>query len=339
MEEKAPEEFGPLPEDDAVGPSEATNAEVAASDPFEESVFAEVEKIRDPKGNWVQTLVILGISLLLFVGLGRKDSPIAFTVLLVGVLFVHEMGHYLGMRFFGYRNVRMFFIPLFGAAVSGQKTTAKSYQEAIVTLLGPLPGLFLAAALMGAAFLPGLDQMVKHYLIWASLVFGMLNGINLLPVFPLDGGRLLNQILFSRNRYLESVSLLLAAIALAAYGATQQHYFFLFLGMWIFVSVGATFKMNSIAQYIGDLCHGQRTPMNEPIPRPIFRAIVHQANIEFPKITAPKNLAAVVFRIWERMHVEPPGAVATTLLLLTYLMGCLLTLPWLIPFFMNAAKK
>ena len=244
----------------------------APLNPFEESVLAELEKIRNPKGNWVQALFILAVSLLLFVGLGMRNNPIAFTVMLVGVLLVHEMGHYVGMRIFGYRNVRMFFIPFFGAAVSGQRTDVKSYQEAIVTLLGPLPGLCLSVVLLGVAFVPGIGNEVRRNLLWASALFGLINGFNLLPVFPLDGGRLLNQILFSRNRYLEGVFQVLAALAFIAYGVTQGRYFFLFLGVWFVTSVGPRFKTNTIAQRIGRRLGDELPPMNEPIPLPIVRA-------------------------------------------------------------------
>jgi hypothetical protein len=51
-------------------------------DLFEKSVIGELDKIRSPKGNWVQTLVILSISLALFVGLGMRDHPVAFTAIL-----------------------------------------------------------------------------------------------------------------------------------------------------------------------------------------------------------------------------------------------------------------
>ncbi len=57
------------------------------------------------------------------------------------------------------------------------------------------------------------------------MLLGLINGFNLLPVFPLDGGRLLNQILFSRNRYLEGVFQFLAAVALVAYGAAHGEMF------------------------------------------------------------------------------------------------------------------
>jgi hypothetical protein len=49
-------------------------------------------------------------------------------------------------------------------------------------------------------------------------------------------------------------------------------------------------------------------------------------------------VAGWVFRIWEKMHVQPPAALITAALLAVYLLACLLTLPWLIPFFMHTAK-
>jgi Zn-dependent protease len=195
----------------------------APLDPFEEAVLGELEKIRNPKGNRVQALFILAISLLLFIGLGMRDNPIAFTAMLVVVLLFHEMGHYVGMRIFGYRNVKMFFIPFFGAAVSGQNTEAKSYQEAIVTLLGPLPGLCLSVIMLGLVLVPGIDPELRRHLAWASILFGFINGFNLLPVYPLDGGRLLNQVLFSRNRYLEGAFQFLAAIAFIVYGVAHHY--------------------------------------------------------------------------------------------------------------------
>jgi Zn-dependent protease len=113
-----------------------------------------------------------------------QSHPVAFTAMLVGVLLFHELGHYLGMRIFGCRNVRMFFIPGFGAAVSGQKTGAKSYQEAIVTLLGPLPGLCLAIALFAMACLPMFGRELRSELFQASTLLGLINGFNLLPILP-----------------------------------------------------------------------------------------------------------------------------------------------------------
>ena len=301
-------------------------------------VLEELEKIRNPRTNWVQTLVILAASLALFVLLGMRNSPLTFTAALVGVLLFHELGHYVGMRIFGYRNVRMFFIPFLGAAVSGQKTTVKSYQEAIVTLLGPLPGLCLAVVLFAVAFISGIGQQHRRELLWLSMLFGLINEFNLLPVFPLDGGRLLNQILFSRNRYLDGIFQFLAALAFIAYGVARQRYFFVILGGSFVTGVGPSFKMNSIAQRIATLLGDQMPPVDGPIPLTLLRAMVGQVQSLLPTVKTAKGVAAVTSRIWEKMHVQPPGAVATVVLLLVYLTAAMLSIPWLLPLFFHPPR-
>ncbi|MGO8688456.1 MAG: site-2 protease family protein [Thermoguttaceae bacterium] len=303
--------------------------------PFEESVLEELEKIRNPKGNWTQAVMVLVVSLLLFLALGMGSHPIAFTATLVGILFFHELGHYVGMRIFGYRNVRMFFIPLFGAAVSGQKTNAKSYQEAIVSLLGPVPGLCLAAVLLVAALVPVFSRDCRNGLLWVAILLGLINGFNLLPIYPLDGGRLLNQILFSRNRYLESAFQFLAAIALVAYGATHGKIFLCVFGVLILPAVTATFKTNMIARNVGRQFPGELPPINGPIPPAIFRAVVQGVKAKSPALKTAKGMAGVVFRVWEKMHARPPGAVATAALLAVYLLAWLLTLPWIALFMLG----
>ena len=329
----------PLADSGVVTPVEAEMIAEAPAVPLEGPVLAEVEKLRNPTGNWAQTLFVLVLSLAVFVALGMRDHPVAFTAMLVGVLFFHELGHYAGMRFFGYRNVRMFFIPLFGAAVSGQKAGAKSYQEAIVTLLGPLPGLCLAPVLVGLGFLPGLDREQRHLMIQAAVLLGFINGFNLLPIFPLDGGRLLNQVLFSRNRHLEIVFLVLAALTLIAFGLAGGGMFLCFLGGWLLVSVNTTFQVNTIARHIEGLLGDQMPQVNESIPLPIFRAILVAVQSRLPGAKTARAMAGFVFRIWEKMHVQPPGALATLGLLLLYLFAIALTVPWMAPFFLHLGKR
>ena len=111
----------PLPDGRDAAPAEEQIELAEPLNPFEESILGELEKIRNPKGNWVQTVVILAVSLMLFIGLGMRDHPVAFTAMLVGVLFFHELGHYVGMRIFGYRNVRMFFIPCSAQPFPGRR--------------------------------------------------------------------------------------------------------------------------------------------------------------------------------------------------------------------------
>jgi len=198
------------------------DADVATVD---EAIIEELKDLRSPKTTWRKVLLVGVVSLVLFVTTGLLASPVLDLIMLVGVLLIHEMGHFVGMRLFGYQNVRMFFIPFFGAAVSGRKTGVEGYKEAIVVLLGPVPGLFISLALI-LSYATTQNDALRRLAIW----FAVINGFNLLPIFPMDGGRLLQIVLFSRNRYLESFINILAAVALImiAWG----------LGAWILCAFG-----------------------------------------------------------------------------------------------------
>jgi hypothetical protein len=130
-------------------------------------------------------------------------------LIFVGVLFFHELGHYLGMVIFGYRDVRMFFIPFFGAAVAGKKERALLWQEAIILLLGPLPGLIVGCVLYfwNQTYSSTWLHQTARWLVY-------LNFLNLLPFEPLDGGKFCNAVLFSRDRNLQSVARVAMALGL-----------------------------------------------------------------------------------------------------------------------------
>lgn len=129
-----------------------------------------------------QGIVLLGSLVLFVLSLAATGTwaQVAFITLAV---FIHEAGHWLGMRVFGFRDVRMFFIPFFGAAVAGRRAGAAGWKEAIVLLLGPLPGLILGSVLLliGSVWA---SPIVSQ----AAWVFLAINAFNLLPFVPLDGG-------------------------------------------------------------------------------------------------------------------------------------------------------
>lgn len=112
-----------------------------------------------------------------------------FAALLLGVLLAHELGHSLAMRAFGYRKLSIFFVPLLGAVATGQKTGAPPWQQFMIYLAGPLPGLLAAFAFF--AWFPETRG------VWfeVALIALTLNYFNLLPALPLDGGRIV-EILF-----------------------------------------------------------------------------------------------------------------------------------------------
>jgi len=152
-------------------------------------------RIRNPK-RIGQGLLLVG-SLVAFMLVRSSSDSLRSVVVLIGILLFHELGHYVGMRMFGYRDVRMFFIPFFGAAVSGKKVGVDAWKDGVVTLLGPVPGI-LVAFILGAQSQP---LSPATYALAMSMV--SINAFNLLPLGGLDGARLLQLLLFSRHRWLE----------------------------------------------------------------------------------------------------------------------------------------
>ena len=95
-------------------------------------------------------LILLLVSLGLFILAGKRQWPLDYLLILLPVLFIHEFGHYLAMKIFNYRNLRMFFIPFLGAAVSGQHFNVPGWKKTIVSLMGPVPGIILGVIIGNA---------------------------------------------------------------------------------------------------------------------------------------------------------------------------------------------
>lgn len=157
---------------------------------------------------------LLIVSAVVFVAVMFRNTNVTDLAVLVGVLLLHEAGHLIGMRAFGFSDLRMLFLPFLGAAACGKKPGATAFEHATVSLLGPLPGLLIALPL---AFLADPGDLKKHALPLLAQVVIMLtvvNWLNLLPILPLDGGRLFESLVFSRRPTLDVAFRIVAILAL-----------------------------------------------------------------------------------------------------------------------------
>lgn len=154
-------------------------------------------------------------SLALYLMIGYLIFP-SFTILLMVTLIVliHELGHFLAMKYFKYSDLGMFFIPLLGAYVSGTKREVSQTQSAIILLAGPIPGVIIGTALyfIDAAYGGLIWWGVSVYTI--SLLFIFLNLFNLLPIYPLDGGQLLNRVFLDEEGYISRIFIYLSIAAM-----------------------------------------------------------------------------------------------------------------------------
>ncbi|HLL05345.1 MAG TPA: site-2 protease family protein [Myxococcaceae bacterium] len=191
--------------------AEAAGAPIplVALDPREREFQAARAAFLSPERSESSGALLLVTMALFALSMMQGENTWRDIALLVGVVLFHELGHWVGMRLFGFQDVKMFFIPFLGAAVSGRNTGAVAWKEALVLLMGPMPGLVLGfVLLMKTAFAP--SQLLSS----VGLLLVSLNAFNLLPLTPLDGGKLFQLLIFSRNRYLEILFTAFAGLAL-----------------------------------------------------------------------------------------------------------------------------
>jgi len=151
------------------------------------------------------TLVTMMVSLGAYAALyGWK-----FGVAVVYLIFVHEMGHVVAAKIKKIETSPAFFIPFVGALISIKERPRDAATEAFLAYGGPLAGLI--------SFLPAvvLYETTKEPF-WALVVFlgAMINLFNLLPVTPLDGGRIVS--------VLSTKIWLIGLVMLAAYAFTTH---------------------------------------------------------------------------------------------------------------------
>jgi hypothetical protein len=218
----------------------------------------------------------------------------------------------------------MFFIPFFGAAVSGQSRNVPAYKKAVVTLLGPLPGIFLGIV-FAVVYLVTKTALYKQMMI----MFLIINTFNLLPFFPLDGGRFLHEVLFSRNRYIELVFSILAALALIGLGLLMGAWLLAAFGLFALIGAQFPFKVAAIANQLKPQLAAAEPPymdtpppepqQTESIPAEIAEQVIDTIRQKFTGRLTVKAIAGYTKQVWERIHVRPPRIPATLLLLGVYL--------------------
>src|SRR6185436_6627025 len=147
----------------------------------------ELEEPKSRPNVWLKSLGSLAVFLI--VGYFFFKQNWTLVLVLTGVVVFHELGHFVAMKIYKYQDLGIFFIPLLGAYVSGKKQEVSQTQSAIILLAGPIPGIFLGIILHFLSVQLNIDFLEN--VAWIMI---FLNVLNLLPVYPLDGGQLLHRL-------------------------------------------------------------------------------------------------------------------------------------------------
>lgn len=152
-------------------------------------------------------------------------------LILFMIVFIHEMGHGIAAHFFNWSIEKIELLPFGGVAQTNEYGNRPLIEECIVVLAGPVQHLFLwviAALLHQYAFLD--QQMYMIFLLHNTTILVF----NLLPVWPLDGGRLFRALCSFSYPFKEAVykSLLFSSLLLLALGLWSVIYYPLHLNLW-----------------------------------------------------------------------------------------------------------
>jgi Zn-dependent protease/predicted transcriptional regulator len=184
-----------------------------------------------------------------FTATTRGESPlraVLFLLLLFACVVLHELGHAAVALRFGVRTREIVLYPIGGIARLENIPGGKA--ELLIALAGPLVNLALAVVLfaamrvIGMPLLPEPERILSpgnmaQQLLVANL---MLFGFNLVPAFPMDGGRVLRASLSLALTEERATNLAAAvgqgvAILLGAVGLFTSNWVLLFIALFVFL--------------------------------------------------------------------------------------------------------
>ncbi len=249
--------------------------------------------------HWTFSLLIFYI-IYINMRAGLDASQIVWSVLFVLSLFVcvvlHEFGHALTARRYGIKTRDITLYPIGGVARL-EKMPENPIHELLVALAGPLVNILIVLLLLPVLMSYDFAQSVNdnalvigtgNFLPMLGVVNLWLALFNLIPAFPMDGGRVLRAIMAMKTTRLKATNVAAAigkglAIVFIIAGFYMNP-FLIFIGLFIFLGAQAEAQMVKTQFFISDLTASDALmtrysglDIHDPISRAVTRLLDGEA--------------------------------------------------------------
>ena len=211
--------------------------------------------------------------LLAFVGwqhwmLGRTVAAviggIVFILALFACVVLHELGHALTARRYGIRTKDITLLPIGGVARL-ERMPSDPIQELWVALAGPAVNVVIAGLLYAwlwttssLAPIEEVNVVQGPFLERLMLVNAFLVGFNLLPAFPMDGGRVVRALLATRMDYTQATQIAATqgqsmAFLFGFFGLTAGNPFLIFIALFVWIGAAQEASVVQMKSALGGI--------------------------------------------------------------------------------------
>jgi len=171
----------------------------------------------------------------------------AMIIAVFGCVLLHEFGHALAARLFGVETKDITLLPIGGVARL-ERMPEKPWEEFIVALAGPMVNVVIAGIIVSLLILGGgINQLLNlntnlitnSFLLQLLVINVVLVLFNMLPAFPMDGGRVLRAVLAATMDYAQATRIAVRvgqgmAILFGVVGLFSGHFMLMLVAAFVF---------------------------------------------------------------------------------------------------------
>lgn len=204
--------------------------------------------------------------LLLWIGLAAAQTGggsaaidgIAFIIAVFACVLLHELGHAVAARRYGIKTPRITLLPIGGVAEL-ERMPEKPSEEIVVALAGPAVNVAIAGILilvLGAtvdtATIAAMEDPRTNFLARLASVNVILVLFNLIPAFPMDGGRVLRALLSTRYGRVRATEIAgrigqFAAFAFGFLGLVGGNPLLIFVAIFVYLAAAGETQATGLA--------------------------------------------------------------------------------------------